>query len=68
MIIIMLILAILAIVATINCVFLTEEWYYSNELCITEGQDGILWLNDWYEGQQYVDFIAFAEINGGDWK
>ena len=42
----MLIFAILAIVATISCVFLI----------------------DWYEGQQYVDFIAFAEINGGDWK
>ena len=34
----------------------------------TEIMEGILWLNDWYEGQQYVDFIAFTEINGGDWK
>ena len=44
----------------------TDEWYCSNELCTIEGQEGILWLNDWYEGQEYVDFIAFAEISGGN--
>lgn len=44
----------------------TDKWYYSNELCTTKIMEGILWLNDWDEGQQYVDFIAFAEINGGD--
>ena len=43
----------------------TEAWDYSNELCITEGQEDIFWLNDWHEGQKYVDFIAYAEISEG---
>lgn len=44
----------------------TDEWYYSNELCTTMIMEGVLWLIDWNEGQKYVDFIAFAEISGGD--
>lgn len=47
----------------------TEDWDYSNELCTTKVLfDGILWLIDWDEGQKYVDFLAFAEISGGDFK
>ena len=40
-----------------------EEWTYSTEVCYLEDFSTIIWLNDWDEGQQKVEFLGIAEIS-----
>lgn len=40
-----------------------EEWTYSTECAAWNGcEDTISWLNDWYEGQQNVEFLAISKL------
>ena len=40
-----------------------EEWDYSVECalydCCTET---VFWLNDWFEGQQHVEYLAISKV------
>ena len=43
-------------------------WEYSRELLLFEGvqSDGkpqYAWLSDWHEGQEYVEFLAVADLD-----
>lgn len=39
-----------------------EEWEYTNE--VLDVNDGKFeWLNDWYEGQKYVEFLGYILID-----
>lgn len=39
------------------------EWEYLIEACSPDWNDEILWLNDWYEGQQDVEYLAITQID-----
>ncbi len=40
-----------------------EEWMYSTECAAWNGcEDTINWLNDWYEGQQNVEYLAISKL------
>ena len=40
-----------------------EEWTYSTECAAWNGcEDTISWLNDWYEGQQNVEYLAISKL------
>lgn len=39
------------------------EWEYLIECCSLYNQNDILWFNDWYEGQQYVEYLGIAVID-----
>lgn len=40
-----------------------EEWTYATE-CASWGsdEDTVCWLNDWYEGQQNIEYLAITKI------
>lgn len=40
-----------------------EKWEYSTECCCLYNYDDILWFNDWYEGQQDVEYLGVAVID-----
>lgn len=40
-----------------------KKWEYLIEACSYCGFDDILWLNDWYEGQQYVEYLGITKID-----
>ena len=39
------------------------KWEYLIECCSLCNFDDILWLNDWYEGQQDIEYLGIAAIN-----
>ena len=40
-----------------------EEWDYSVECAAWNAcEDTISWLNDWYEGQQNVEYLAISKL------
>ena len=38
------------------------EWEYLIECCELYGQRDIMWFNDWWEGQQDVEYLGIAVI------
>ena len=40
-----------------------KKWTYSVECCDIYNQNDIMWFNDWYEGQEYVEYLAVAVID-----
>ena len=44
------------------------EWEYLIECCSPYNLDDIMWFNDWYEGQQDIEYlgIAFIDYPEGD--
>lgn len=41
------------------------EWEYLIEACAPDWNDEILWLIDWHEGQQDVEYLAITQIDFG---
>ena len=39
------------------------EWEYLIECCCDTYPGGLLWFNDWYEGQDDVEYLGIAIIN-----
>ena len=39
------------------------EWEYLIECCELCGQRDIMWFNDWWEGQQDVEYLGIAVID-----
>ena len=40
-----------------------EEWTYSTECAAWNAcEDCVSWLNDWYEGQQNVEYLAISKL------
>ena len=38
-----------------------KQWEYITDACCLCG-DGILWLHDWFEGQQYVEYLGITQM------
>ena len=38
------------------------EWEYLIECCELCNLNDIIWFNDWYEGQEYVEYLGVAVI------
>lgn len=38
------------------------EWEYLTEACSLYNYDDIIWLNDWHEGQENVEYLGITEI------
>lgn len=39
------------------------EWEYLIECCSLYNRDDIMWFNDWYEGQQDIEYLGIAVID-----
>lgn len=39
------------------------EWEYLIECCGLYNFDDIMWFNDWYEGQQDIEYLGIAVID-----
>lgn len=40
-----------------------KEWTYSTECAAWNAcEDAVCWLNDWYEGQQNVEYLAISKL------
>jgi hypothetical protein len=39
-----------------------HEWEYLTEAASPGFDDGICWLNDWWEGQQDVEYLAISKL------
>ena len=39
-----------------------KQWDYSVEACCPCGFREVLWLNDWWEGQQHVELLGITQI------
>lgn len=39
------------------------EWEYLIECCSLYNLDDIMWFNDWYEGQQDIEYLGVAVID-----
>lgn len=40
-----------------------KEWTYSTECAAWNAyEDAVCWLNDWYEGQQKVEYLAISKL------
>ena len=50
----------LILVATKNEEF--EEWHYGYELLLWDDLAHV-WQNDWYEGQEYVEYLGAAVLD-----
>lgn len=47
----------------LRCKYKTDkEWEYLAEAATCGFDDGIVWLNDWDEGQQDVEYLAITKI------
>lgn len=39
-----------------------KRWEYITDACCLCNFDDILWLNDWYEGQQYIEYLGITQM------
>lgn len=39
-----------------------KQWEYITDACCLCNFNDILWLNDWYEGQQYVEYLGITQM------
>lgn len=39
------------------------KWGYLIECCCLYNADDIMWFNDWYEGQQDIEYLGIAVID-----
>lgn len=39
-----------------------KEWEYIIDACCLEGSNDILWLHDWWEGQEDVEYLGITQI------
>lgn len=37
-----------------------DKWHYSVEACCTDLEERIIWFNDWWEGQEDVEYLAVS--------
>lgn len=50
-------------VAHLRCKYAYEDkWEYITESCMLEGQHGILWFGDWWEGQENVEYLSVMVV------
>ena len=48
----------------LRCKYLHQtEWEYLIECCGLYGADEVIWFNDWYEGQQDIEYLGVAVID-----
>ena len=40
-----------------------KEWEYITDACSLCNFDDILWMTDWHEGQQYVEYLGITQMN-----
>lgn len=40
-----------------------DKWTYITDACSLCGFDDILWMTDWYEGQEYVEYLGITQMN-----
>ena len=40
-----------------------KEWEYIIDACCIEGSNDILWLHDWWEGQDDVEYLGITQIS-----
>lgn len=38
-----------------------KQWEYITDACCLCGSDDILWLSDWHEGQQRVEYLGITQ-------
>lgn len=38
-------------------------WEYIIDACCLCNSNDILWMNDWFEGQQHVEYLGITQIN-----
>ena len=41
-----------------------KEWRYITDACSLCNFDDILWLHDWYEGQQHIEYLGITQMKG----
>ena len=52
----------------LRCKYKTDkEWEYLVEAATCGFDDGIIWLNDWDEGQQDVEYLAITKLGERKW-
>lgn len=39
-----------------------KQWEYITDACSLCGFDDILWLHDWFEGQEYVEYLGITQM------
>jgi len=42
-----------------------KNWTYSIEFATSDAWDTIIWANDWWEGQEHVEYLGVCEIDEG---
>ena len=40
-----------------------KEWEYITDACCLKNFEDVLWMNDWWEGQEYVEYLGITQIN-----
>ena len=40
-----------------------DKWTYITDACSLCGFDDILWMTDWHEGQEYVEYLGITQMN-----
>ena len=40
-----------------------KEWEYIVDACCIEGFDNILWMHDWWEGQEEVEYLGITQLS-----
>ena len=40
-----------------------DKWEYITDACCLKNFEDVLWMNDWWEGQEYVEYLGITQIN-----
>ena len=40
-----------------------DKWEYITDACCLCNYDDILWMSDWHEGQEYVEYLGITQIS-----
>lgn len=52
-----------AFIVTLRCKYKNEsKWEYLSESCALCNFDDVIWLNDWHEGQEDVEYLYIAIV------
>lgn len=39
-----------------------DKWEYITDACCLYNFDDILWMTDWHEGQEYVEYLGITQM------
>lgn len=39
-----------------------KQWEYITDACCLYNGDDILWMSDWHEGQEYVEYLGITQM------